>query len=198
MSGCAAAKLAGAGGWWLWRLRLCRRDSVRIVGARHPRSAPHTHHRTRHPSIHKRAVLKAAPGDADALACKAVAHLQQQEYGAADRVLQHKALQGGMAFERVRGVRLGILVCMCVCSGRAWEWECVWVQQPCAGALDRPARVPRVCLASASCLPRVCLASASCLPGVCLRTHSRRWLSLPRVCCPARPTAATGWGGLKR
>lgn len=38
----------------------------------------------------------------DALACKAVALLQLQEYSDADKVLQHKALQGQMPLERVR------------------------------------------------------------------------------------------------
>jgi len=47
------------------------------------------------------AVLKVAPGDADALACKAVALLQEQEYEAADKVLQHKNLQGQLTLERV-------------------------------------------------------------------------------------------------
>lgn len=47
-------------------------------------------------------VLKLAPGDADALSCKAVALLQEQEYEAADKVLQHKALQGKLPLERVR------------------------------------------------------------------------------------------------
>lgn len=47
------------------------------------------------------AVLKVAPGDADALACKAVALLQETEYEAADKVLQHKNLQGQLPLERV-------------------------------------------------------------------------------------------------
>jgi hypothetical protein len=47
------------------------------------------------------AVLKVAPGDADALACKAVALLQLQEYESAEKVLQHKNLQGQMPLERV-------------------------------------------------------------------------------------------------
>jgi hypothetical protein len=46
-------------------------------------------------------VLKAAPGDPDALACKAVALLQDQEYEAADKVLQHKAIKEHMPLERV-------------------------------------------------------------------------------------------------
>lgn len=46
-------------------------------------------------------VLKVAPGDADALACKAVALLQDQEYEAADKVLQHKAIKEHMPLERV-------------------------------------------------------------------------------------------------
>lgn len=46
-------------------------------------------------------VLKAAPGDADALACKAVALLQDQEYETADKVLQHKAIKEHMPLERV-------------------------------------------------------------------------------------------------
>lgn len=50
------------------------------------------------PSLH--AVLRAAPGDVDALACKAVACLQQGEYEAATSVLAHQALAGTMTFER--------------------------------------------------------------------------------------------------
>ncbi|KAF8057286.1 srp72 [Scenedesmus sp. PABB004] len=46
------------------------------------------------------AVLKLAPGDADALACKVVAHLQLGEYEDAARVLAHKSLVGKMQFER--------------------------------------------------------------------------------------------------
>jgi hypothetical protein len=42
-----------------------------------------------------------SPGDADALACKAVALLQLQEYADADKVLQHKRLTGQMPLERV-------------------------------------------------------------------------------------------------
>lgn len=45
-------------------------------------------------------ILKAAPGDPDALACKAVALLQDQEYEAADKVLQHKAIKEHMPLER--------------------------------------------------------------------------------------------------
>lgn len=46
-------------------------------------------------------VLKSAPADPDALACKAVALLQDQEYEAADKVLQHKAIKEHMPLERV-------------------------------------------------------------------------------------------------
>jgi hypothetical protein len=46
--------------------------------------------------------LKLSAGDADALACKAVAHLQLGEYEDAARVLSHKQLQQQMQFERVR------------------------------------------------------------------------------------------------
>eukprot|EP00775_Hariotina_reticulata_P001463 gene1463-1805_t len=45
-------------------------------------------------------ILKLSAGDADALACKAVAHLQLGEYEEAARVLGHKQLQQRMQFER--------------------------------------------------------------------------------------------------